>query len=151
MAYSYFDDEDDQKTAELVDLIRYDGYYSDMFEAWMRSCASKGMDEAEALDELTVKLQDFVSGQYDQAYDVLRNAGCDIALKLFMDDGRIDYGGAALELMADDYAGMMESSRSRKSGSKRTPAGSKSVTSKTSKPRTKAPAKKPAAKTKRRR
>ena len=50
MPYSYFDDEDDQKTAELVDLIRYDGYYSDMFGAWMRSCASKGMDEAEALD-----------------------------------------------------------------------------------------------------
>ena len=153
MAYYYFDGEDDQKTAELVDLIRYDGYYSDMFEAWMRSCASKGMDEAEALDELTVKLQDFVSGQYDQAYDVLRNAGCDVALKLFMDDGRIDYGGAALELMADDYAGMMESSHSRRSGSKRTPTRSKSVTSKTSKPwaKAKAPPKKAPTKTKGRR
>ena len=144
MPYSYFDDEDDQKTTELVDLIRYDSYYSDMFGAWMRSCASKGMDEAEALDELTVKLQDFVSGQYDQAYDVLRNAGCDVALKLFMDDGRIDYGGAALELMADDYAGMMVSSRSHRSGSKRTPTRSKSVTSKTTKPRAKAPPKKSA-------
>ena len=58
---------------------------------------------------------------------------------------------AALELMADDYAGMMESSRYRRSGSKKTPARSKSVTSKTSKPRAKAPPKKTPAKTKGRR
>lgn len=140
MAYSYFDVEDDQKTAELVDLFA-NSKYGPLLRGWMESCARRGMGEDEATDVIVEKLQEFVAREYDTAYDVLRNAGCDVALKLFMDDGYIDYTGAALELMADDYAGMMGSSRSRRSGLKRTPTRSKSVTSKTSKPKTKAPPK----------
>lgn len=137
MSYSYFDEEDSDKTAQLVNLLR-DGDYGSMFRGWMESCAKRGLEEDEALEELSSKLQDFVAGQYDMAYDILRDSSCDVALALFMDDGYIDYAGAAMELMADEYEDIL-ASRSRRP---------KASASKAARPKAKAPARKPTVKAK---
>lgn len=146
----------DTGTESLIEVFQLNLDLDDRFYNWMRDCARRGMDEDEAIDSLMDRLQEYVSGEFDKAWDALISAGLVNATRLFLNDGDIDYYEAVVEIMNGRYEDVIdevqsgsESVRSVMSSAYnrgRTAVSKASVKAKSKTPAKKAPSKKTASK-----